>query len=259
MSVSFSVSVSFSKSLRCLTFVLAMGGVSGAAQSACVEVAKLTAFEGLVSIKPRGKVLRVSPGPLPRALCAGDEVHTLDGRARISDGRTTLTLDQQSVAAFPAAGSTAMNQGKALFEVRKRGGAEAVAVKTRLSVIGVKGTRFLVGDDAGGVSVVLDEGVVDVDSTQGPVGLFREKPVPKTPEEEYAEFAKQHHEGVEAEQKAFDEYKKQTMREFVAYVESLTLQAGKELVTSGHIAVERDIRPDNANAIKSLKTWAPRP
>jgi hypothetical protein len=221
----------------------------------CQSVAKLVAIEGLVSIKPSGKVLKTSPGALPRALCAGDEVHTFEGRALINDGRTTVSIDQFSVVAFNGAGRSALSQGQALFEVRKRKAEAGVEVKTRLSVIGVKGTRFLVSDKQDGLSVVLDEGVVDITSTQGPVGLYREKSSGKPAEEDFESFARKLAEGVASDQAAFEQYKTQVQREFVAYVENLTLEAGKELVTVGRIAVERKISSESAKAIKSLCDW----
>lgn len=234
--------------------VLALG-MSAATLADCPPVAKMVAFEGQVSIRPAGKVLKSSPGALPRALCAGDEIHTFAGRARIDDGRTTTTLDQFSVAAFIAAGKAALNQGQALFEVIKRKAESGVEVKTRLSVIGVKGTRFLVSDHDDDVGVVLDQGRVDITSTQGPISLYREKAAARAAEDDYAAYARQHAEGVAAGQAAFEQYKSQVTREFVDYVESLTLEAGKELVTHGRIAVERNISDDYARTIKSLRAW----
>lgn len=225
----------------------------------CPPVAKIVAFEGQVSIKPAGKVLKTSPGVLPRALCAGDEVHTFAGRALIHDGRASVKIDQFSVAAFLAAGKAALNQGQALFEVSKRKAEAGVEVKTRLSVIGVKGTRFLVGDKNDGVAVVLDQGQVEITSTQGPVGLYREKAAAKATDEDFDAYARQKAEAIAEGQAAFEQYKTQVQREFVAYVENLTLEAGKELVTVGSIAVERDISGEYAKAIKALGAWQRKP
>ncbi len=240
--------------MHLLKVFLVVSSLSAQAFAACPPVARIVAFDGQVSIKPSGKVLKSSPGVLPRALCAGDEVHTFEGRALINDGRYTATLDHFSVAAF-AAGQAAVTKGQALFEVKKRKAEAGVEVKTRLSVIGVKGTRFLVGDSDDGVSVVLDQGSVEITSTQGPVGLYREKAVSKPPEEDFESYARKHAEGVAGEQAAFEQYKTQVEREFVAYVENLTLAAGKELVTEGRVAVERNISSASAQAIKALCDW----
>lgn len=235
--------------------LLLMSSLSGGVMANCASVAKLVAFEGQVSIKPSSKVLKTSPGALPRSLCAGDEVHTFEGRALIDDGRFSVAIDQFSLAVFSGVGKAALNKGQALFEVRKGKAQSGVEVKTRLSVIGVKGTRFLVGDKRDGVSVVLDQGVVDIASTQGPIGFYRETSPGMPEQDDFASYARQHAEGVADERAAFDQYKTAVQREFVAYVESLTLESGKELVTQGHIAVERRISADSAKAIKSLRQW----
>jgi len=235
--------------------VILLSALTSAAMANCQSVAKLVAFEGQVSIKPNSKVLKTSPGALPRSLCAGDEIHTLEGRALINDGRFSVAVDHFSMAIFTGVGKAELNKGQALFEVRKRTAQKGVEVKTRLSVIGVKGTRFLVGDKETGVSVVLDQGVVDITSTQGPVGLYRETTTSKPVEEDFESYARRHAEGVASEKSAFEQYKSEVQREFVAYVESLTLEAGKELVTQGRIAVERKISSDAAKSIRSLRAW----
>jgi hypothetical protein len=215
----------------------------------------MVAFEGQVSIKPSGKVLKTSPGALPRALCAGDEVYTFEGRALLNDGRYSVAVDKFSVVSFISAGKTGLDKGQALFEVRKSKAAAGVEIKTRLSVIGVKGTRFLVEDNKDGVSVVLDQGAVAIASTQGPVALYREKPAAKTADDDFEAYARQKAEAIASENAAFEQYKTQIQREFVAYVENLALEAGKELVTVGQVAVERNISSENAKAIKSLADW----
>ena len=241
--------------LQNVFLVILLSILSGAALAKCQSVAKLVAFEGQVSIKPNSKVLKTSPGVLPRSLCAGDEIHTLEGRALTDDGRLSVAIDSFSLAIFTGVSKAELNKGQALFEVRKRAAQKGVEVKTRLSVIGVKGTRFLVGDKDEGVSVVLDQGVVDITSTQGPIGLYRETEVSKPVEDDFESYARRHAEGIASEKNAFEQYKTEVQREFVAYVESLTLEAGKELVTQGRIAVERKISGDAAQAIKSLRAW----
>jgi hypothetical protein len=130
-----------------------------------------------------------------------------------------------------------------------------VEIKTRLSVIGVKGTRFLVSDQNDSVDVVLDQGVVEITSTQGPIELYRETSTNQPALETFDQYVKQHTEGIAGEQARFDRYKTQVHREFVAYVENLTLAAGKSLATQGHIAVERRISSNEAQAIEALIQW----
>lgn len=248
--------------MRLLKFIplLLAASLSTPVLADCQAVAKMVASDGQVSIKPAGKVLKVSPGPLPRPICAGDEVHTFEGRARIDDGRTQVTLDRFSIVAFNGVNKTGLNQGQALFEVKKRKAETGVEVRTRLSVIGVKGTRFLVSDKDAGVAVVLDRGIVDVTSTQGPISLYRETPGTKqTDGDDFEAYLKRKAEAIAAGQAAFEQYRSTVHREFVAYVESLTLEAGKELVTVGNMAVERAISSEYAQAIQALEGWQVQP
>mgnify|MGYP001764366401 CR=1 FL=1 len=71
--------------------LLALGSIfahgPALAEAACKPVAEITAYEGQVSIKPAGKVVKKSPGKAPAALCAGDEVHTFQGKALITARR----------------------------------------------------------------------------------------------------------------------------------------------------------------------------
>jgi hypothetical protein len=103
------------------------------------------------------------------------------------------------------------------------------------------------------VSVGLEDGVVDVKSTQGPLGLYREK-VAKPPED-FESFKRQITEGVQKEKDAFEQYKEQITREFVGYVESVTMQAGTELTISGNTAVERRAVPKDNAARDFMKRW----
>ena len=230
--------------------------LTNSAFAACPPVANITAFEGQVSIKPAGKVVKKSPGKLPSPLCAGDEVHTFKGKAAIqSIQNDKMTLDDDSVLTIKSAEQAAVKKGQALFDIQKRQAGQGLQVATRLSVIGVKGTRFLVSDKPESVSVALDEGVVDVKSTQGKLGLYREKEVEKKPEMSFDSFKREIQEGVEAEKKAFETYKKEIQREFVAYVESITMQAGTELSISGNEATERKTSGNLKREMDDLRNW----
>jgi hypothetical protein len=230
-----------------------------AVAAGCVSVANLTKVEGQVSIKPAGKVVRVSPGPLPQALCSGDEVLTFAGRAKVDDGRSTAVLENFSSLVVTAQGAS-VKGGDVLFDVRKRGPEHGVTIKTRLSVIGVKGTRFLVSDRADQVRIAMDEGEVEVTSTQGPVSLYREKT--GTPEAstidiqaDFARFVEARLAGVAATVADFNLYKAKTERDFVAYVEHLNLSAQRELIMHGTIAIERDNGAEASALIKTLRHW----
>ena len=222
----------------------------------CKPVAKITAYEGQVSIKPAGKAIKKSPGKAPADLCAGDEVHTFQGKALIKTERDAITLDDNSVLSVKTSNQASVDKGQALFDIQKRQGGQGMQVATRLSVIGVKGTRFLVSDKPESVGVALDEGVVDVKSTQGKLGLFREKEVQKPAKElTFEDMKREMQEGVDTQKQEFEKYKTEIMKEFVAYVESVTMKAGTELVISGNEAVERKTSGNMKSEMDELRKW----
>jgi len=237
----------------------ASAGMSSApsAEARCAPVARLTEFVGQVGVRPAGKVARVTPYTVPFPLCEGDEVVTLDGMARLGDGDYTAALDRHSRVRIEAKGAS-LGGGKVLFDVRKQGPASGVQIKTRLSVIGVKGTSFLVSDDGRELGVAMDSGAVEITSTQGPVGLYREPSnggaASSTDlQAEYDRFLREKAAGLAEKAAAFEAYKATTQREFVAYVESLTLAARRELITQGPVAVERDLSADTVATIARLR------
>lgn len=231
---------------------------------ACKPVAELIAMEGQVSLQPAGKVVRVVPKSLPKPLCAGDTLITFQGVARLRQGRMTTTLDHHSSLTIQAQGNR-LDNGQALFDVRPQAKAQGVEITTRLSVIGVKGTRFLVSDREGSVRIAMDEGDVDVRSTKGPIGLYRESASPVKLDAnagikaEYERYQAERQAGVEAAAKAYEHHALTVEREFVAYVESMNLAARRELTTqlttTGAIAVERDMSQDTIRDLERLHRW----
>lgn len=229
--------------------------VAGMALADCAPVARMTRVEGEVGVRPAGQVGKPALVSSPVPLCAGDEVHTTRGRALINVGAGDLvTLDAGSVLVVRTEDKAALTSGKALFDIQKRQSGAGLEVLTRLSVIGVKGTRFLVSDRPEGVSVALDEGVVDVASTQGKLGFYREKPqAPR--ERSFDDFKREMREGVNAEKKSFEDYKVALRKEFVAYVDSVTMRAGTELTIANGEAVERETASDVRAELEGLRRW----
>jgi hypothetical protein len=220
----------------------------------CVPIAHVTNLEGQVSIKPAGKVVKRSAGKTPSPLCAGDEIHTFQGRALIKSDQDQITLDRDSVLLIKSQEQASVSRGKVLFDIQKRGTSTGLQVATRLSVIGVKGTSFLVADKGSGVSVALAEGVVDVASTQGQLGHYREKPA-AAKEATFEDFKREGAAAVDKEKQAFAAYKDQVQCEFVAYVENITMEAGTELEISGQTAVERKTGAELGSDLQALRTW----
>lgn len=102
------------------------------------------------------------------------------------------------------------------------------------------------------VTVALEKGAVDVKSTTGPIGLYREYRRGETAD--FESYKNQIREGVQKEKEAFDHYKAGIRREFIGYVESVSMKAGTELTISGATAVEREGLGDNP-ARDFMRKW----
>ncbi len=235
---------------------LLIGWISPVA-AACTPVAELLKFEGQISIKPAGKVLRLTPKTLPYPLCRGDELHTFAGKAlaRSLPANDRITLDANSVLRFKTPNSSAIDQGRALYEVQKRSGGRAVQVATRLSVIGVKGTRFLLTDSGTEVDIALDEGRVEIAPTQGPVKLFRATDV----QAEFDAYRREGERAMEQQKQEFEAYRQEMAREFIAYVRQISLSAGQSLSLREGEAISRAIDPASRQNITSLQDWSTQP
>lgn len=219
-------------------------------------LAELVRKEGQVSIKPAGKVLRVIPNKLPYALCFGDEVHTFNGRAEIiSRAQDSIVMDMNSRLLIEAQGSAGLIQGKVLFDVQKRTVSTPVKVTTRLSVIGVKGTRFLVDDQGTALTVAMDEGEVEVSPHTGSIQWYQESP--PLVQEEFVAFKKEAEMAIAKEKQDFEAYKAEMQREYLGFVNQIPLAAGSvlEMGLEQDVATTRPLDGRNKAEMIRLMAW----
>ncbi|MFB6259119.1 MAG: FecR domain-containing protein, partial [Thiohalorhabdaceae bacterium] len=156
----------------------------------------------------------------------------------LAEGDMVLTGEEATaVVAFDEASKVAMDGGTKLEiidpeEVRQEGGkayyrlqegsTRGRQVRTEFSVIGVKGTEFLVSDTETAGALAMAEGEVEVTAPEGEFKLYEEKQA-----EAFDAYKQRQQEGIEAQREAFQQYKEQVRREFVEYAESFSLGSGK--------------------------------
>lgn len=229
---------------------------AGVAQATpCEKVASLERVEGAVKVQEAGSVVRRDPSALPLALCVGQRVLTFaNGRAEIrTDSKDRIVLDASSTLEIMGPSKVGVDEGKALFVVKKRGAAKGFEVATKLSVIGVKGTRFLVSERVSASEVLLQEGRVNVESTGQPFEVYQ------AVVEEFEAYKegerKKFDQHQEEERRAFDAYRAEMAREFVGYKQSIDLEPGQQLSLRGRDAVT--VRPDSAllEDMEALARW----
>lgn len=106
--------------------------------------------------------------------------------------------------------------GEVYYKIRSRGKSSGLKVKTPFSIIGIKGTEFLVNFENEG-EIALNEGVIGVASYDEAFELYQQKV-----EQDFERYQREQEAGFEAYQRRFDEQE-------ARYVKSFELQANKML------------------------------
>jgi len=108
-------------------------------------------------------------------------------------------------------------RGEVYYKINKRSMSQGLRVETPFSIIGIKGTEFIVNFEGDG-QIALNEGLVGITSPGEDFELFKEKEL-----SDFEKYQQQQNEDFEA-------YKRKTEDEMAAYVKSFDLQANKMLI-----------------------------
>ncbi|WP_022850126.1 FecR domain-containing protein [Limisalsivibrio acetivorans] len=204
---------------------------SGDSQSADIEAATVDKCEGKVRLHAGGSV-RGEDSYIGHTIFIGDTLRT--GRkstaAAITIDNSKVVLMERSSVEFLELKEVAPGEGKVIFDIEKQESAKGMQVKLMTTVIGVKGTQFMV--DLGNASdtdtgemppcrIYLREGELEFTSLEGE---FR-----RYVQEEMAAFKK----FVDEEMSEFEAFKKEFQGEKVEHVKSFDLKAGEAVSIDG--------------------------
>lgn len=174
------------------------------ANSNPVILGNVVEVQGKVTIhnegSPRGK--RITTTPTDVGLNQFVRTYS-NSKARVTladDSKVLIT--ESSTLEFKDDQNIQLNEGKVLFSINKRDATRSLNVITKTAVIGVKGTRFLVetrGDEA---FLHLEEGEVEVNSLA----------------EEFNDYKSE-----------YEAFKKQYMKEFNEFKQTVTITSGTSL------------------------------
>ncbi len=106
--------------------------------------------------------------------------------------------------------------GEVYYKIKQRSGSQGLSVKTPFSIIGIKGTEFIV-DTAQGGEIALNEGLVGVASLHAEFELHKKKMMA-----DYEAFKSK-------QMQEFEAYKAQANDEVVTYVKTFDLQSNRLL------------------------------
>ena len=158
-----------------------------------------------------------------------------DGALSVLDEKSRLRVEKTSWFSYLG--------GKVYFTFNKVFG-ETRRIKTRGATIGVRGTTFIIGDggnaEQNGESVALKEGLLQIESTGPNFEIHKQKELT-----EFEQFKLEQQQAKAALKGEFEEYKKQTMREFIEYKREFTMQPNRVITISGYRVDETAMAENN--------------
>ena len=145
-----------------------------------------------------------------------------DGALSVLDEKSRLRVEQTSWFSYLG--------GKVYFTFKEIFGPSR-HVKTRAATIGIRGTTFIISENSeqDGEYVALKEGLLQVEST-GPAFEVHKKKIL----DEFEQFKLEQQGAKQVVQDEFDEYKQQSMREFIEYRREFVLQPDRVINLSGY-------------------------
>ena len=140
---------------------------------ASLTVATIEMFTNNVKIKPQNSIkkVKVTKGQLIKA---GDLLTTSKNsstKIKLKDG-SILVLDERSTIHFHSMQDVEQVNGKVLYKITSRNARNSLKVKTPFSIIGIKGTTFIVNASSD-ASIILKEGLVHIVSIKAELQVYK--------------------------------------------------------------------------------------
>ena len=191
------------------------------AQSADKLEAKSVAT--IVQLEGKAKVLSNSSikkhkAKVGETLFEGDKLITYgEAKALVElDDNSKVILNASSELSFLDRKNLKQVSGEVYYKIKTRKASMGLKVETPFSIMGIKGTEFIV-DVNGKGQIALNEGLIGIESLHANFELHKKKVM-----EEYEKFKSE-------QNAAFEAYKAEARGEIVSYVKSFDLEAGKVL------------------------------
>ncbi len=152
------------------------------------------------------------------ALFEGDKLITYkDATVLVElEDSSQVVLNASSELSFVNTRNLKQHSGEIYYKIKSRKATKGLKVETPFSIMGIKGTEFIV-DANGKGQIALNEGLVGIESLHANFELHKAKLM-----EEYEKF-------VTEQNAAFEAYKAELEGKEISYVKSFDLEAGKVL------------------------------
>ena len=184
---------------------------------------KLPPLATILNIEGKAKVLSTASikkhkAVIDETLFQGDKLITYANAKVIIEleDKSKLVLNEGTELTFVDSTKVQQDRGEVYYKIQKRGVSQGLKVETPFSIIGIKGTEFIVNSNDSG-EIALNEGLIGVESLSAEFELHKKKVMA-----DYEEFKNK-------QLQEFETFKAQSQDEIVTYVKAFDLQASKML------------------------------
>lgn len=236
-----------------LLLVIFFLGLMFCSFTAIAYVGEVDFFEGKVNVYKANEVRGTDVKTPKHSLNQGDRVRTYTGsKAFITIGDLAkIVLLEKSVLTVDSTQNFLPTEGKIVFDINKVNQAKGVQIGLQTTIIGVKGTTFLISiepeDGEEGLDITkiyLKEGTVSVISTE-------DEGFKKYSNEilsEYQNF-------VDDVMSDYDDYLSELENEFFEYTKEFDLKSGNAISIDGNIVKNIAFDDDVNNAFQELEQF----
>ncbi len=167
-----------------------------------------------------------------------------DGALSVLDEKSRLRVEKTSWFSYLG--------GKVYFTFKKVFG-EPRHIKTRAATIGVRGTTFVIAENADrhGESVALKEGLLEIISTGPAFEIHKQRML-----NEFEQFKHEQQQAKQAVNNEFKQYRQQMNREFVEYRRQFMMQPDRVISFSGFRVDEAAMTEQNRADFASFEAEA---
>ena len=152
-----------------------------------------------------------------------------------------LVVDERSSLSFHSQQELEQTEGKIYYKITSREAKNALKVKTPFSIIGIKGTEFIVDSDTKGGGIQLKEGLLGIESIKGEFELYR-----KAVQAEYEKF-------ISSQTDAFEEFKNAQVKGFAQKTKAFDLHKQSTLSFEGSTVNEKGWSEQNEAEFSRFK------
>jgi len=133
----------------------------------------------------------------------------------------------------------------------RKGDRHPINVRTDVSSLGIRGTRFMVITTPDKAEVAMRKGVIAVQSTDGEFELYKH-----IENDQFEAYQQQAEQAMQHVQREFEEYQDQSRQAFLKYTEEFDLSANQMVSIDGKRATTRGLSAEAENEMGDMERYA---